>query len=195
MEKTAFNKIFGEFVREKRIHLKLSQSNLGDRMGLDYQYISRVERGLISPTLFWIIGLSNAFELPLELFIREFVEFSGINTLSIKVWFQVPDNKQSWHLSTGLFTFGATAWSHSDFCDPLRSGSGVQILWKRLMPSIEPQLLCSCWIFPFKLLFKINFNRFKRKNPALSCRVLFVIRSGFEPEAFALEGRCSIQLS
>jgi len=85
MEKAAFNKIFGEFVREKRTRLKLSQSNLGDRMGLDYQYISRVERGLISPTLFWIIGLSNAFELPLELFISEFVEFSGINTLSIKV--------------------------------------------------------------------------------------------------------------
>jgi transcriptional regulator with XRE-family HTH domain len=85
MEKTAFNKIFGEFVREKRTRLKLSQSNLGDRMGLDYQYISRVERGLISPTLFWIIGLSNAFELPLELFISEFVEYSGINTLSIKV--------------------------------------------------------------------------------------------------------------
>jgi transcriptional regulator with XRE-family HTH domain len=83
MEKTAFNKIFGEFVREKRTRLKLSQSNLGDRMGLDYQYISRVERGLISPTLFWIIGLSNAFELPLELFISEFVDYSGINTLSI----------------------------------------------------------------------------------------------------------------
>jgi len=77
------------------------------------------------------------------------------------------------------------------FCDPLRSGEPN----KWLIPSIEPQLLCSCWIFPFKLLFKINFNRFKRKNPALSCRVLFVIRSGFEPEAFALEGRCSIQLS
>jgi transcriptional regulator with XRE-family HTH domain len=83
MEKTAFNKIFGEFVREKRTRLKLSQSNLGDRMGLDYQYISRVERGLISPTLFWIIGLSNAFELSLELFINEFVDYSGINTLSI----------------------------------------------------------------------------------------------------------------
>ena len=85
MEKTASNKIFGEFVREKRTRLKLSQSNLGDRMGLDYQYISRIERGLISPALFWIIGLSNAFELPLELFISEFVEYSGINTLSIKV--------------------------------------------------------------------------------------------------------------
>ncbi len=85
MEKTAFNKIFGEFVRVKRINLKLSQSNLGDRMGLDYQYISRVERGLISPTLFWIIGLSRAFELPLELFISEFVNYSGIKTLAIKL--------------------------------------------------------------------------------------------------------------
>ena len=85
MEKTAFNKIFGEFVRVKRINLKLSQSNLGDRMGLDYQYISRVERGLISPTLFWIIGLSRAFELPLELFISEFVNYSGIKTLPIKL--------------------------------------------------------------------------------------------------------------
>jgi transcriptional regulator with XRE-family HTH domain len=85
MEKTTFNKIFGEFVRVKRINLKLSQSNLGDRMGLDYQYISRVERGLISPTLFWIIGLSKAFELPLELFISEFVNYSGIKTLHIKL--------------------------------------------------------------------------------------------------------------
>ena len=85
MEKTAFNKIFGEFVRVKRINLKLSQSNLGDRMGLDYQYISRVERGLISPTLFWIIGLSRAFELPLELFISQFVNYSGIKTLPIKL--------------------------------------------------------------------------------------------------------------
>jgi hypothetical protein len=42
------------------------------------------------------------------------------------------------------------------------------------IPSIEPQLLCSCSVFPFKLLFKVNFNRFKRKNPALSCWVLFV---------------------
>ena len=85
MEKTTFNKIFGEFVRVKRINLKLSQSTLGDRMGLDYQYISRVERGLISPTLFWIIGLSRAFELPLELFISEFVNYSGIKTLPIKL--------------------------------------------------------------------------------------------------------------
>jgi len=46
------------------------------------------------------------------------------------------------------------------------------------IPSIEPKLLCSFQVFPFKLLLKINFNRFKRKNPALWCWVLFVTLSG-----------------
>ena len=32
------------------------------------------------------------------------------------------------------------------------------------IPSIEPQLLCSCRVFPFKLLFKVNFNAFKGKT-------------------------------
>jgi transcriptional regulator with XRE-family HTH domain len=84
MEKTAFNKVFGEFVREKRIELKLSQAQLGDKMSLDYQYISRVERGLISPTLYWIVGLVNAMELPLERFIKDFADYSGLDTASIK---------------------------------------------------------------------------------------------------------------
>jgi transcriptional regulator with XRE-family HTH domain len=84
MEKAAFNKLFGEFVREKRIMLKLSQAQLGDKMTLDYQYISRVERGLISPTLYWIVGLSNAMDLPLETFIKEFSDYSGLDTASIK---------------------------------------------------------------------------------------------------------------
>lgn len=83
MEKAAFNKLFGEFVREKRIMLKLSQAQLGDKMTLDYQYISRVERGLISPTLYWIVGLSNAMDLPLETFIKEFSDYSGLDTAAI----------------------------------------------------------------------------------------------------------------
>lgn len=83
MEKTAFNKVFGEFVREKRIALKLSQAQLSDKMALDYQYISSVERGLISPTLYWIVGLSNALELPLEIFIKEFSDYSGLDTAAI----------------------------------------------------------------------------------------------------------------
>jgi transcriptional regulator with XRE-family HTH domain len=56
MDKAAFNKSFGEYVRKKRLEQNLSQPQLSYKMGLDYQYISRVERGLISSTLFWIYG-------------------------------------------------------------------------------------------------------------------------------------------
>ena len=84
MEKTTFNKVFGEFVRDKRIALNLSQAQLSDKMALDYQYISSVERGLVSPTLYWIVGLANAMELPLKTFIKEFSNYSGLDTESIK---------------------------------------------------------------------------------------------------------------
>jgi len=45
MDKAAFNKSFGEYLRKKRLEQKLSQPQLSCKMGLDYQYISRVERG------------------------------------------------------------------------------------------------------------------------------------------------------
>jgi transcriptional regulator with XRE-family HTH domain len=62
MDKVFFNKRLGEFVKIKRTELKLSQSQLGDLLGLDFQYISRIERGLISPTLYWITRLAEALE-------------------------------------------------------------------------------------------------------------------------------------
>lgn len=70
-EKHRFTKLFGEFVRMKRKQLNLSQQQLAYKMGLDYQYISRVERGLISPTLFWIVGLSKVLETTLDQFVSE----------------------------------------------------------------------------------------------------------------------------
>jgi transcriptional regulator with XRE-family HTH domain len=71
MDKAAFNKLFGEFVRKKRLEQKLSQPQLSYKMGLDYQYISRVERGLISPTLFWIYGLAKALDMSMIQFVSE----------------------------------------------------------------------------------------------------------------------------
>jgi transcriptional regulator with XRE-family HTH domain len=75
MEKANFNKEFGEFIRLKRTNNKWNQLQLGDKMGIDFQYISRVERGLVSPTLFWISRLAKAFDLPLEKFIKEFTQY------------------------------------------------------------------------------------------------------------------------
>lgn len=75
MKSHPFNKLFGEFVRMKRKQLNLSQQQLAYKMGLDYQYISRVERGLISPTLFWIVGLSKVLETTLDQFVSELYVF------------------------------------------------------------------------------------------------------------------------
>ncbi len=75
MEKAEFNKLFGAFMRQKRQQLNLSQMQLAYKMELDYQYISRVERGLITPTLYWIMGLTKAMDINLDQFISEFYGF------------------------------------------------------------------------------------------------------------------------
>jgi len=77
MDKAMFNRKLGEFVKFKRQQKKLSQANLSDKMGLDYQYISRVERGLVSPTLFWIKRLCESLDTELALFIKELESYSG----------------------------------------------------------------------------------------------------------------------
>jgi transcriptional regulator with XRE-family HTH domain len=83
MNKLVFNKMLGEFVRLKRMQLKLSQPQLADRVGLDYQYISRVERGLISPTLYWITTLASAFEMQPQDFVKEMLDHIHSSRVSI----------------------------------------------------------------------------------------------------------------
>ncbi len=74
MDKSEFNKRLGLLIRKKRIEKGLTQLELADAMNLDYQYISRVERGLISPTLFWMTKLSSALNIPFSDLINEFEE-------------------------------------------------------------------------------------------------------------------------
>ncbi len=75
MEKQRYNILFGEFVRFKRSKKNMSQSDLADLMGNNFQNISRLERGLITPTLFWVQNLAEAFELKLSDLIIEFEMF------------------------------------------------------------------------------------------------------------------------
>ncbi|MCF8409377.1 MAG: helix-turn-helix transcriptional regulator [Crocinitomicaceae bacterium] len=74
MDKSEFNKRLGLLIRKKRIEKGLTQLELADLMNLDYQYISRIERGLISPTLFWVTKLSEALHIHSSDFIHEFEE-------------------------------------------------------------------------------------------------------------------------
>lgn len=74
MDKTEFNIKFGAFVKAKREGLGLSQSKLAARIGNNYQNISRLERGEVSPTLFWCTLLADALEIDLGKLINEFLE-------------------------------------------------------------------------------------------------------------------------
>jgi transcriptional regulator with XRE-family HTH domain len=71
MEKSAFNRAIGIQIRDTRLKLELTQAELADKLGLDYQYISRLERGLISPTLFWLYDFTAALEINMEDFIQD----------------------------------------------------------------------------------------------------------------------------
>ncbi len=53
----------------------MSQSDLADLMSNNFQNISRLERGLITPTLYWVKNLADAFEFKLSDLIIEFEMF------------------------------------------------------------------------------------------------------------------------
>jgi ribosome-binding protein aMBF1 (putative translation factor) len=62
----SFDKKFGAFVKKKRIEKGWSQIELATRVQNNFQNISRLERGEITPTLFWCYNLADAFEMKLS---------------------------------------------------------------------------------------------------------------------------------
>ena len=75
MEKLDFTREFGKFIKHKRKERKLSQADLAYLLGNNYQNISRLERGDISPSLFWTNNLARILELSLWELLKEFDQF------------------------------------------------------------------------------------------------------------------------
>lgn len=75
MDKQKFNKRFGKFVAQKRTALKLTQSELAAKVGNNPQNISRLERGEVSPTLYWTLQLAKAFDTTLSELVSELEKF------------------------------------------------------------------------------------------------------------------------
>jgi len=67
-----FDAKFGLFIKKKRLQKGWSQSELASKIGNNYQNISRLERGEITPTLFWCYKLAEAFEVDLPIFLKSF---------------------------------------------------------------------------------------------------------------------------
>jgi transcriptional regulator with XRE-family HTH domain len=71
MEKTDFNKTLGAWIKEVR-EQKGTQSDVATLMEMDAQNLSKYERGLISPTVFWIHKFCNATGTDFSEFMSEF---------------------------------------------------------------------------------------------------------------------------
>ena len=57
----------GQVIREARKEEKMSQSELGKRIGANKSYISRIENGLIDPTISTVYSIINALGLIIEI--------------------------------------------------------------------------------------------------------------------------------
>lgn len=79
MEKIEFDKKLGLYIRQLRKEKTWNQRDLATKMGNPYQNISRLERGEISPTLYWIGRLSEVFEMSLSEFVEGFEQFTQSN--------------------------------------------------------------------------------------------------------------------
>jgi ribosome-binding protein aMBF1 (putative translation factor) len=71
-QQKAFDKQFGNFVRLQRQKKGWSQPELASKVGNNFQNISRLERGMTTPTLFWCYKLAEAFDIELSVMLKKF---------------------------------------------------------------------------------------------------------------------------
>lgn len=65
--KKAYAFYMGQVIRDARKEEKISQSELGKRIGANKSYISRIENGMIDPTLSTFNSIINALGLRIEI--------------------------------------------------------------------------------------------------------------------------------
>jgi len=65
--KEAYAYYMGQVIREARKEEKISQSELGRRIGANKSYISRIENGLIDPTISTLYSIITALGLRIEI--------------------------------------------------------------------------------------------------------------------------------
>lgn len=57
---------FGENLRKERVRLQLTQSQLGERCGLDHTHISQFERGRRDPSLHSLVAIRKGLKCAYE---------------------------------------------------------------------------------------------------------------------------------
>ena len=64
-------RILGETIRAKRVKFELSQEKLAEKAGLSTVFISRVERGVESPSLDSIVKIAKALGVRVRDLVRD----------------------------------------------------------------------------------------------------------------------------
>lgn len=63
MDKDEFNRFLGSYLRKVRLEKGLTQIDMASMIGVNPQNISAIERGEVSPTLYWINRLCLNLEI------------------------------------------------------------------------------------------------------------------------------------
>lgn len=75
MEKAAFNKLFGQYVKQLRRDKGWTQVQLADKLNSDFQYISSLERGEFAPTVYWVYNLTQALDIQFKDFMSGYQSY------------------------------------------------------------------------------------------------------------------------
>ena len=65
--KEAYAFYMGQVIREARREERITQAELGKKIGANKSYISRIENGLIDPTISTLYGIISALGLRIEI--------------------------------------------------------------------------------------------------------------------------------
>lgn len=76
MEKAEFSLLFGAYIKKLRQEKKMTQPELADKLGNNFQNISAVERGEFTITIYTAQKFANAFEISLSALFKGFEDFN-----------------------------------------------------------------------------------------------------------------------
>lgn len=69
MDKSQFNTIIGNAIRELRLELELSQEKLAEKAGLSRTYIGAVERGEKNISVYKLYTILESVDVPIDKFL------------------------------------------------------------------------------------------------------------------------------
>jgi transcriptional regulator with XRE-family HTH domain len=75
MEKAEFSFLFGAYIRQLRNKRKMTQPELADKLGNNFQNISAMERGEFTITIFTAYKIAIAFDISLSTLFKDYEEF------------------------------------------------------------------------------------------------------------------------